>query len=177
LRAFPGVTRGTRGALLEAPRGMRAQDIMTKNVWSIAPDVDADTAWDQMRKARIHHLVVVDDHHIVGILSSRDLGGPRGRSIRETKHVRDLMTPHAIVAAPEMPLRKVANLMRGQVIGCLPVVDGKQLVGIITTTDLLDLIGRGAENPTADSRRWVMKGRGPRRAAVHLARREGVTRG
>jgi acetoin utilization protein AcuB len=150
---------------------MRVQDIMTKNVWSIAPDVDAETAWEQMRKARIHHLVVSDGRHIIGILSTHDLGGARGRSVREGKTVGDLMTSHAIVASPEMTLRKAANLMRGQIIGCLPVVDGKQLVGIVTTTDLLDLIGRGAENPTADSTRWVMRGRGPRRPAVHLARR------
>jgi CBS-domain-containing membrane protein len=32
--------------------------------------------------------------------------------------------------------------MRGHVIGCLPIVDGKRLVGIVTTSDLLDMIGR-----------------------------------
>ena len=37
------------------------------------------------------------------------------------------------------------------------------LIGIVTTTDLLDLIGRGVERPVAHAKRWTLKHRGPRR--------------
>jgi len=70
-----------------------------------------------------------------------------------------------------MTLRQAANLLRGRTIGCLPVVEGGELVGILTTTDLLELIGRGAEKPVAKGKRWVLKGRGPRRRSV-LGRRD-----
>jgi len=145
---------------------MRIEEIMTKTVRAVSPGVEAETAWSDLRAARIHHLVVVDSGHIVGILSERDLGGARGKTLRAGKRVADLMTPTVIFAAPETTLRRAANLMRGHVIGCLPVVDGKKLVGIVTATDMLDLIGRGAERPVAESTRWTMRGRGQRRAPV-----------
>jgi CBS domain-containing protein len=53
--------------------------------------------------------------------------------------------------------------MRGRSIGCLPVVEKGALRGIITVTDLLELIGKGAERPTARAQRAVMRGRGLRR--------------
>ena len=42
-----------------------------------------------------------------------------------------------------MSLKRAAELMRGNNIGCLPVVEGQQLVGIVTTADLLELIATG----------------------------------
>ena len=151
---------------------MRIEDIMTKTVWSVAPDASAEVAWEQMQKRRIHHLVVMEGARVVGILSERDLGSSRGERVRHNRSVAELMTPHVVVAAPETTLKKAANLLRGRVIGCLPVVDGKTLVGIVTTTDLLDLIGRGAERPVAESKRWVMKGRAPRVAGATRANHE-----
>lgn len=149
--------------------GMRIKDIMTKTVWSIAPDASAEVAWHQMQKRRIRHLVVIESSRVVGIISERDLGGSRGERVRQDRSVAELMTPHVVVAAPATTIKQAANLLRGRVIGCLPVIDGKTLVGIVTTTDLLDLIGRGAERPLLETRRWTMKGRGPRAAEVSRA--------
>jgi CBS domain-containing protein len=148
---------------------MRIEEIMTRTVRAVSPGLDAETAWQEMQAARIHHLVVVENNDIVGIVSERDLGSERGAGLREGKRVADLMTPSVIFAWHETTIRRAANLMRGQTIGCLPVMDGKTLVGIVTTTDLLDLIGRGAERPTAESTRWVLRGRGPRRPAIRRA--------
>jgi hypothetical protein len=47
--------------------------------------------------------------------------------------------------------------------GCLPVLEGGKVVGIVTTTDLLELIGSGGERPVGKTRRWILKDRGPRR--------------
>jgi CBS domain-containing protein len=65
-----------------------------------------------------------------------------------------------------MTIRQAANLLRGRTIGCLPVLEDGKLVGILTTTDLLELIGRASERPVSKGKRWVMKGRGARRKAV-----------
>jgi CBS domain-containing protein len=67
---------------------------------------------------------------------------PRDRS------VRDVMTAPPVTAAPEATLRQAANLMRGRTIGSLLVVENGRLVGVVTTTDLLNLLGRGATRPT-----------------------------
>ena len=122
---------------------MRLQDIMTSKVRSIPPELDTAAARHTMRSANCRHLVVVDGERIVGILSQRDLGGTRDEML-PAGQVRDLMSSHVVVASPETTIRTAANLLRGHNIGCLPVVDGKKLGGIVTTSDLLALVGEGA---------------------------------
>lgn len=112
---------------------------------------------------RIHHLVVMNGRAVAGIISDRDLGGARGTRLREGRLVGDLMTANVVTAARTTTVREAANLMRGRSIGCLPVLDKGSLRGIITVTDLLSLIGRGAERPVARAQRAVMRGRGQRR--------------
>jgi acetoin utilization protein AcuB len=142
---------------------MRIGDIMTTNVETIPPGELAGTAWSRMRQRNIHHLVVVDGKEIVGIISDRDLGGARADETQLAhQRVADLMHEHPVTTKPEATVREAANLLRGNVIDCAPVVDGDHLVGIITTTDVLDLVGRGAERPVDQAKRWTLKHRGPR---------------
>ncbi len=149
---------------------MRVSDIMTPAVRVVPSDLDAESAWRKMRTARIRHLVVMDDDRVVGIVSSHDLGGPHEAAARKGQTVGDVMTPDPVVAAPTTTVREAANVLRGRAIGCLPVVDGVRLVGIVTTTDLLELIGRGVERPIATSTRWVLRARGPRTVALVRAK-------
>ena len=149
---------------------MRVQDIMTTSVRSIPPNLGTAAARHTMRSARVRHLVVVDDGRVIGILSQRDLGGTRDESL-PAGTVQDVMRPHVIVTAPETSVRSAANLLRGHDIGCLPVLEGKKLVGIVTTSDLLRLIGQGVEKGVEHTTAWTLKGRGPRRAAVKRAKR------
>jgi acetoin utilization protein AcuB len=118
---------------------MRLQDIMNTSVCSVPSNLDTAAARHAMRKANVHHLVVVDGERIVGVLSQRDLGGTRDEMLPAGR-VADLMSSHVVVAAPETSVRTAASLLRGHDIGCLPVVDGKKLVGIVTTSDLLALL-------------------------------------
>jgi acetoin utilization protein AcuB len=76
------------------------------------------------------------------------------------------MSAPAVSATSDMTVRKAANLLRGRSIGCLPVMEDGDLVGIVTTTDLLERIGRGVERPVSKGKRWILKGRGPRRKSV-----------
>jgi acetoin utilization protein AcuB len=114
----------------------RVRDLMTCTVRTIPPDLDTTAARQLMRTARIHHLVVMDGEHIVGVLSQRDLGGTRDEAL-PTGRVDGVMRSDVVAIGPELTLRAAATMLRGYDIGCLPVVDGKQLVGILTTSDLL----------------------------------------
>jgi acetoin utilization protein AcuB len=133
---------------------------MTHKVETVSPEESVDTAIRRMRSAKIRHLVVVRGRKVLGVLSDRDLG------LGTRESVVDVMTEHAISASPDMTIRKAANLLRGRSVGCLPVMEGGKLVGIVTTTDLLERIGRGAERPISRGKRWTLKGRGPRRKSV-----------
>jgi acetoin utilization protein AcuB len=142
---------------------MRVQDVMTRSVKTIRPDETADAAYEMMRMRRIHHLVVVENGQMVGVLSDRDLGSQGGAAVRKGQAVRELMTAGVVSVAPETPMRKVANLLRGRSIGCVPVVEGERVVGIVTTSDLLALVGRGADRPVVSAKRWTLKHRAPHR--------------
>jgi acetoin utilization protein AcuB len=139
---------------------MRIQDVMTRRVETAMPEESVDVARRRMRAARIRHLVVMQGRKVVGIVSDRDLGLELG------ERVEDVMTRPAVSATSDMTIRKAANLLRGRTIGCLPVIESGKLVGIVTTTDLLERIGRGVERPVAKGKRWILKGRGPRRKSV-----------
>lgn len=126
---------------------MKISEIMTEPVVSIDADASARSAWMKMQQEQIRHLVVTDNGELVGVISDRDLGGKSGTDVRRGRTVRDLMSTNVATATPEMSLRQAANLMRGRLIGCLPVLDGDELVGIVTATDVLDALGRGTTRP------------------------------
>jgi acetoin utilization protein AcuB len=142
---------------------MRVQDVMTRGVKTVPVAATGDEAWALMRMKRIHHLVVMNGDEMVGVISDRDMGGRGGAAVRKGRLVRELMTEGVITIAPDAPVRKAANLLRGRSIGCLVVTDHDRIVGIITTADLLDLIGRGVERSVETSRRWTLSHRVPHR--------------
>ena len=143
---------------------MRLRDIMHRRVEMISPRESAAAAFERMRRSKIRHLVVQDGRKIVGVLSDRDAAGMG--SLEHVETVEDLMTSPAVTCSPDLTLRQAANLLRGRTIGCLPIVEDGKTLGIVTTTDLLELMGAGVERPIPKTRRWILKDRGPRRKAV-----------
>ncbi len=143
---------------------MRIAEVMTTRVETVTAGESAENALRRMRAKRVHHLAVMLGTEVVGVVSARDLDSLG--SARSYRTVGDVMTSPAVTAQPGTTIRQASNLLRGRTIGCLPVLEGGKLVGILTTTDLLELIGRGSERPVSKTKRWVMKGRGARRKGV-----------
>ena len=83
------------------------------------------------------------------------------------------MSAHVVTVTADATIRQAANLMRGRGVGCLAIVADEKPVGIVTITDLLELIGRGVERPIERSKRWTLPRRGARDAgpATRHARR------
>ena len=144
---------------------MRMQELMKRRVESVSKDTPAEAARETMRARRIRHLVVTDRAKVVGVLSERDLGRA-GEPSPGT--VGDVMTAPAVTALATTTVREAANLLRGRTIGCLPILDDDRLVGIVTTTDLLELLGKGAMRPSPMGRRPNLRDRGPRRKEVSV---------
>ena len=142
---------------------MRVQDVMTEGVQTITPTDAAENAWELMRRRRFHHVVVTSGSRVVGILSARDVGGRKGPAIRRGLSVGELMTTPVVTVEPTTTVRKAANLMRGRSIGCVVVVDRERVVGIVTVSDLLELLGRGRERLVTTGKRWTLKHRAPHR--------------
>jgi CBS domain-containing protein len=142
---------------------MRVRDVMSTNVKAVGAELPADEAWRWMRADRIHHLVVLDGRSIAGVISDRDFGGPKGAALRVDRRVGELMTRHVVTVDPDAAVKKVANLMRGRSIGCVVVAEKGRVAGIVTTSDLLELLGRGAIRPAPVARRASLNYRAPHR--------------
>ena len=78
------------------------------------------------------------------------------------------MTRDAVTIEPQATLRRAAGTMRGRAVGCLPVVDHGKLVGIVTTSDLLDALARGEIHAAPPEERFILRKRGPRKRAVPI---------
>ena len=126
---------------------MHLREIMNTRVETISADESAEVARSRMELHGFRHLIAIHNHQIVGIISNSDLGGRHAAVELAGKRVRDLMTSKPILAKPDTTLREAANLLRGYKIGCLPVVEDGKLIGIVTITDLLEIIGRGGVVP------------------------------
>lgn len=136
---------------------MRLKEIMSTAVITIRPDEAATAAWSRMEREGIRHLVVTEGRRLLGVISERDLGGPKGAAVRRGCLVRDLMTHPVASAKPSTSLRQAANMMRGRLIGSLPVVEDGRVVGIVTATDVLDELGRGSTRPAVRAKRQAMR--------------------
>lgn len=137
---------------------MRLREIMSTKVEAIAPRETLHRAQTLMRVHGIHHLVVVDRRQVVGILTEPSL---QTRDAEGVMRVEDAMFRHVATGTPDMTVRQAANLMRGRADGALPVFDEQQkLVGIVTVSDLLDVLGRGVDRPAASRQRRILRHRG-----------------
>ena len=133
-------------------------EIMNRDLITVDKQASLRRARRILDQHRIRHLLVVDDKRLVGIVTDRDLrqAAPSSKSpltINERQEFMDelkvleVMSRKLITASPTTTIREAARVMVREKIGCLPVVDGNQLVGIVTQADLLEMLVRG-EQPT-----------------------------
>ncbi len=111
-------------------------------------------AYRVMQHHDIRHLPILQQDHLVGIVTDRDLRYATSvlhpAPFNEEADVSHVMARNVITTTPLDPVEEAARLMRRHKIGCLPVTEGPVLAGIITGTDLLDAIIRltGLQKPT-----------------------------
>ena len=143
---------------------LRVRELMTWDVVTVLPDMDTEAAWDLMSDRQLRHLVVVDrDGDLLGVVSHRDLlrqalieqpDLPRyvERELLARTTVREVMAQPVVTADPEQDLAEAARTLFDNKIGCLPVVEGNRVVGILTESDYVRWFAygpRAAEEPAA----------------------------
>jgi CBS domain-containing protein len=113
------------------------RDVMTESVVTAAPDASVREVAEIMRERNVGSIVLVQDGRLVGFLTDRDLAvsvlaDARDPSDRATDHAS---TP-VVTAAPGLDVEEAAELMVAHGIRRLPVLDGAELIGIVTLDDL-----------------------------------------
>lgn len=135
---------------------------METNLITITPETSLFKAREMLDTHKVKHLPVTDGKaHLVGLLTDRDLkeawASPATTlSVHELTYVLqkltvgNVMTRDVITATPDMHIERAAALLHDKNIGALPVVRDDKLVGIITTTDLMEVllmaVGLGTES-------------------------------
>lgn len=143
---------------------MRMQDLMSKHAVSIAPEATIQSARETLLREGVEHLIVAEKKHVLGIVAREDLA----RAKDENAPISGVMSRNVVTIDPGATLRRAAGVMRGRAIGCLPVVDRGVLVGVVTTSDLLDALSKGETHAGPPDGRVVLRKRGPRKRAVQI---------
>jgi len=132
---------------------VRVADWMTEEVLAVESFDSIALARQVMAKHRVNQLPVLDNDHLVGIVTDRDIRDAyptsmminRGEEIDRFAAkvtVEEVMTHDIFIVRPETLLATAVGLLRRHRIGSLPVVQNKNLVGIITRSDILDFVLR-----------------------------------
>jgi acetoin utilization protein AcuB len=123
------------------------KDSMPREVVVLSPQTTAAEALALCREKHIRHLPVLEEGRLAGIVSDRDLrsaapalGDPDRASALEEIRISDVTTRDVVTARPDDPIEEAANRMRERRIGCLPVVEDGELVGIITSSDVMEAL-------------------------------------
>ncbi len=133
---------------------MLVRDIMSSPVVSVPGGATLEEACLLMRERGIRHLPVLEGGRLAGVVTDRDVHGATSilctRPAGMQSLVRGAMTRPARTAVPHDPVEEAARTMRGLKIGCLPVVEDDDVVGIVTGLDLLDALLRltGVTSPS-----------------------------
>jgi CBS domain-containing protein len=108
-------------------------------LWSVSPDATVFEALKMLSDAGIGALMVMEGGKLVGILSERDYARKvvlEGKSSRDTK-VRDIMTTNVLCVRPETTNEECMVLMSQKNIRHLPVVNGGEVIGMLSMRDLV----------------------------------------
>jgi acetoin utilization protein AcuB len=126
---------------------MRVADRMTANPVTVTPSDTLGKAKALMDAGGFRRLPVIEGGKLVGIITERDLRSHSG--YLDATRVSGAMTPSPMTVPSHSSVEDAARLMLEHKVGGMPVVDNGQLVGVVTTSDLLrallDVVQASAE--------------------------------
>ena len=127
---------------------MQVKELMSTAVEAVERNDDLSRVEDLMAAKKLRHLPVLENGEVVAVVSQRDLfkammsstmgyGEKAQKAYLHSVRVKEIMAYPVVTVTPATSVDEAADLMLQKGIGCLPVLDGSQLVGIVTKTDLL----------------------------------------
>ena len=126
--------------------------IMPTTVVTIEMADSLEVVRDIFKKVRFHHLLVVDNDRLVGIISDRDMlkavspfVGTMSETTRDqatlNKRAHQIMSHHPVTVRSSCTLQEAAELMLARGVSCLPITTvGGEVLGIVTWKDVLRAI-------------------------------------
>ncbi len=140
--------------------------IMHTYLVTVPPDTNLLKAKEIIDKKRINHLLVVDKNQgLIGIVSDRDVkqswaSPATALSVHELNYLLAQLTVESIMAkkiisiSPGTTIERAAYIMQKNRINALPVIESEKLVGIITSTDVMEVLLRSIGFDDEESARF-----------------------
>ena len=122
-----------------------ASDLMSKPVITARNNDNLSDIVVCLRENKIRHLPIVNDKkQLIGIVSNRDMlvATNTPANVDGERWASHIMTPNPITTTEETQGSDVASLLLKHRIGCLPIMHGERIVGIVTESDFVRFFAR-----------------------------------
>jgi CBS domain-containing membrane protein len=132
------------------PAGRLVRDLMTEKVFTLSPSDNLIALEDLIDARHVRHVPIVDrEGDLVGLVTHRDLARnvlgrldelpvSVERDLLRGRRIREIMTTEPETVEADATLKEAASVLFENKIGCLPVVEGMHLVGILTEADFVE---------------------------------------
>lgn len=123
--------------------GTTVEEVMTPDPLTLLPTATVGDAYALMTERGFRHVPIVEAGLLLGVISMTDVGH-LGAKVPEilAKPLHEVMSKKLVTVKPAETVASAAAMMASRKINSLLVVTGNQLVGIVTTYDLLDALAR-----------------------------------
>lgn len=127
---------------------MKVGQIMTTDVVTASMDERLETVQEIFHKRKFHHILIMEDNELIGIVSDRDLlkeispfiatAAERAQDLSTLdKRMHQIMSRKPITAEKDMTIEEAARLFVEKNISCLPVLSYQdEIIGIVTWKDI-----------------------------------------
>ncbi|MFM5422910.1 CBS domain-containing protein [Aeromonas veronii] len=130
---------------------MTLSEIMTEHPFTLGPSNSVKQAMDLMQQELIRHIPIVDEqHHLLGLVTLTDILATRESKLllispeREAEftdsvQLDEIMTRQVASVDPHAGIKEAALYLQRHRYGCLPVLKGRKLIGIVTESDFISV--------------------------------------
>ncbi|NNF34159.1 MAG: CBS domain-containing protein [Saprospiraceae bacterium] len=130
------------------PSTLSVAEFMTTDLFTVQKDDIIDLVAEMMDWRKIKYTPVEDQKgNLIGLVTARLILRHmiKNKRSRKTSLVSDIMLPDPITITQDTNILDAMAIMRDNKVGCLPVVKGKELIGLVTEMDCLRISGRFME--------------------------------
>jgi CIC family chloride channel protein len=116
---------------------LSAADVMQRRVETLSSKINIDEALQAFSHSQYHNFPVLENGKVVGIVTQKDLVNTGSQHLGKDTVISDIITPEPVLTSPTATLAHVLHLLNQYNLSCLPVTEGRKLVGIITRSDII----------------------------------------
>ncbi|MEH1870994.1 chloride channel protein [Nostoc sp.] len=116
---------------------LSAADVMQRRVETLSSQMNTDEAVQAFSLSHHRNFPVLKNGRVVGIVTQKDLVNIASEQLGKDTTISQIMTPEPVTVNPTATLAHVLHILNRYHLSCLPVTEGRKLIGIITRSDII----------------------------------------